>query len=184
MRHQNIHFTVQYQKGKLNQADFVSRRAKPLNKIPLNEQNELNDLNKLLFMLHTTPIIDHTGMDRIVTETKNDQVLTELSKIVLRGQKWIPKNAEPELYKFRQILPEISITSKGILLKSDSIIHPKSLQITAIELAHRGNHPRQNGIEKRLRYHFFFYNMKDQTRKQKNHSKHILYLKNVGTLLL
>ena len=73
MRHQDIHFTVQYQKGKLNQADFVSRRAKPLNKIPLNEQNELNDLN---FMLHTTPIIDHIGMDRIVTETKNDQVLT------------------------------------------------------------------------------------------------------------
>ena len=162
MRHQDIHFTVQYQKGKLNQADFVSRRAKPLNKIPLNEQNEVNDLNKLLFVLHTTPIIGHIGMDRIVTETKNDQVLKELSKIVQRGQKWIPKNAEPELYKFRQILPEISITSKGILLKSGRIILPKSLQITAIELAHRGNHPRQNGIEKRLRYHFFFYNMKDQ----------------------
>ena len=39
------------------------------------------------------------------------------------------------------------------------MILPESLHEQAIELAHRGSHPRQSGIEHRLRYHFFFHNM-------------------------
>ena len=62
MRHQDVQFNVIYQKGMLNQTDFLSRRGKPLHKIPVEEQNELNDLNNLLYMLHTTPIIDHISI--------------------------------------------------------------------------------------------------------------------------
>ena len=37
MRHQDIRFQVVFQKGKLNQADFLSRRGKPLQRIPKHE---------------------------------------------------------------------------------------------------------------------------------------------------
>ena len=54
---------------------------------------------------------------------------------------------------------EITITGNGILFKGDRIILPTSLQEKAIALAHRGTHPGQSGLERRLRYHFFFHSM-------------------------
>ena len=61
--------------------------------------------------------------------------------------------------KFQQILPELTLTANKIILKSERIILPNSLQNMAIELAHRGSHPGQSGIERRLRSHFFFHDM-------------------------
>ena len=159
MRHQDIRFNVFYQKGKLNQTDFISRRGKPLHKIPVDEQNELNDLNNLLYMLHTTPIIDHISISTISTETQSDSILKELTKIIEKGQTWIPKTADTKLRKFQQILPELTLTANKIVLKSERIVLPNSLQNRAIELAHRGSHPGQSGIERRLRSHFFFHDM-------------------------
>ena len=159
MRHQDIQFNVVYQKGKLNQTDFLSRRGKPLCKIPAEEQNELNDLNNLLYMLHTTPIIDHISLAKISSETVQDTTLKELTKIIEKGQSWIPKSADTALKKFQQILPELTLTANKIILKSERIILPNSLQHVAIELAHRGSHPGQSGIERRLRSHFFFHDM-------------------------
>lgn len=160
MRHQDINFEVIYQKGKVNQTDFISRRAKPLDKVPASEQDELNDLNNLLYLLHTTPVIDHIGLAAISTETKKDETLKQLAAIVKSGKTWIPKESSPELKKFKEILPEITLTSNQILLKSERIILPESLHDTAIQLAHRGSHPAQSGIERRLRSHFFFHGMK------------------------
>ena len=159
MRHQDVQFNVIYQKGMLNQTDFLSRRGKPLHKIPVEEQNELNDLNNLLYMLHTTPIIDHISIAKLSSETAKDNTLKELIKIIERGQSWIPKSADTALKKFQQILPELTLTANKIVLKSERIILPNSLQDMAIELAHRGSHPGQSGIERRLRSHFFFHDM-------------------------
>ena len=39
---------------------------------------------------------------------------------------------------------------------------PDKLQRTAIELAHRGAHPGQSGLARRLRYHFFFHGMTER----------------------
>ena len=159
MRHQDVRFQVLYQKGKLNQTDFVSRRGKPLKEIPLDEQNELNDLNNLLYMLHTTPVMDQISISAISTETQSDPVLSKLVKIIKDGQTWIPKDANTELKKFQQILPELTLTANQIILKAERIVLPKNLQTLAIELAHRGSHPGQSGIERRLRSHFFFHEM-------------------------
>ena len=45
------------------------------------------------------------------------------------------------------------------------MVLPKSLQSLAIELAHRGSHPERSGIERCLRYHFFFHNMFDKVKE-------------------
>ena len=60
------------QAGKKNITDHMSRNAKPIDKLLLDQQSEANDLNSLLYVLHTTPIIDHTGLDTIAKETTSD----------------------------------------------------------------------------------------------------------------
>ena len=160
MRHQDIRFEVKYQKGKLNQTDYLSRRGKPIGKVPVKEQKEVQDLNNLLYTLHTTPIIDYISLATISRETAKDETLAQLIKIVKKGDTWLPKNCSSNLRKFKEILPEITITNNEILLKAERMILPESLQERAIQLAHRGSHPGQSGIERRLRSHFFFHNMK------------------------
>ena len=72
LRHQDVMFTVTYQKGKANQTDFISRRAKPLEHVPIEEQKEVDDLNNLLYILHTTPVLDKLGLGTIATHTLDD----------------------------------------------------------------------------------------------------------------
>ena len=60
------------------------------------------------------------------------------------------------------MLSEITLTGNGILLKSERIILPESLHDDVIKLAHRGNHPGISGLERRLRSHFFFFNMQEK----------------------
>ena len=165
LRHQDIPYVVEYRKGKLNQSDYVSRHSKPLSKIVKEERKECEEFNNLLYTLHSTPVMDHIGLSRIAKETAADPTLTKIQNYVRSGQNWIPKEDGPEIKKFKQILPELTITGNGILLKDDRIILPDNLQRTAIELAHRGAHPGQSGMERRLRHHFFFHNLYKKVEK-------------------
>ena len=159
MRHQDVRYQVVYQKGSQNRTDYISRHAKPLTKLPLNEQTEATDLNNLLYTLHTTPIIDRITLAKISSETAKDETLSNLRTIVEKGQTFIPKSANESLSRFQPILPQITVTGNGILLKDERMILPKSLHLEAIKLAHQGSHTGQSGIQRRLRYHFFFHDM-------------------------
>ena len=123
------------------------------------EQEEAEELNNLLYMLHSMPVMDSIGIGNIAMHTKMDETLTELAKIIQNGRKWIPKTSHPKVRRFEQLIPEITIAGNGIMLKGERIILPESLQDAAIQLAHRGSHLGQSGIERRLRYHFFFHDM-------------------------
>ena len=166
MRHQDIQYKVEYQRGSSNQADYMSRRGKPLNSISKDEQKETEDLNNLLYTLHTTPIMDKIGLKEIAEETEKDVTLRQISKMIKNNKNWIHKSEDKNLQRFSQILPEITITGNGILLKGDRIILPTSLQATAITLAHRGSHPQQSSMEHRLRAHFFFHDMKTKVAEE------------------
>ena len=159
LRHQDVPYSLEYRKGKLNQSDYLTRHAKPLNKVSVEEQREPEELNNLLYALHSTPVMDHIGLSTIASQTAADRVLKRICKFVKAGQTWIPKEEETAVQKFKQILSELTLTGNGILLKGDRIVLPESLQETAIELAHRGAHPGQSGMERRLRFHFFFHDM-------------------------
>ena len=166
MRHQDIDYVVLYQKGIANQTDYISRKTKPLKLISKEEIEESNDLNNLLYMLHVTPIMDYIGIGEIAKATHNDETLSELGKIIQKGQRWIPKSASEKLAKFKQILPELTKMSNGVILKGERIILPEKLQETAINLAHRGSHPGISGLERRLRYHFFFHDLQKKVQEQ------------------
>ena len=157
-RNQDIKFKVIYQKGKTNQTDFLSRRAAPMR--DCSEEKERSEgINNLLYALHTTPIIDRITLKAIAEETASDRVLMKLQKIVKASQTYIPNHEDEDLLKFKPILPEITITGNGILLKGERIILPENLQNLAMELCHQGSHPMQCSMERRLRFHFFFHNM-------------------------
>ena len=159
MRHQDIRYKVVYRKGKANSCDYLSRHATPWKHVPEQEQTEAADLNNLLYTLHTTPIIDRITLAGIAHATSDDGVLIKLRDMIKQGKTHMPKSAREELKLFTKILPEITVTGNGILLKGERIILPQSLQAEAIKLAHQGSHTGQTGILRRLRYHFFFHGM-------------------------
>ena len=154
LRHQEIRFSVQFQPGRDNQADTLSRNAKDISKLPLHEQNEAEDLNNLLYVLHSTPLMDRISIASIANATSEDETLNQLRTIILKGQTWIPNTAAQSLQRYRSILPEITVTANGILCKGDRLILPSSLQSLAIKLCHQGSHPGQSAMQRRLRTHF------------------------------
>ena len=162
LRHQDINYFIEYQRGKANQSDYLSRHGKPFSTLPENEQLEADELHNLLYMLHTTPVMDQLGISSISKYTEEDPTLSELLKIVKSGKTWIPKTSSKKLQKFGPILSEITITGNNILLKSDRLILPEKLQKQVLQLAHKGSHPGISSMERRLRSHFFFHDMKSK----------------------
>jgi hypothetical protein len=103
LRHQDIRFTVVYQLGKINQADYLSRHAKPIEKLPTSQQGEADDLNNLLYTLHITPIMDHIGISEIAKSTASDRTLAYILDLIKMGRTWIPKDAPTKAMQQRNI---------------------------------------------------------------------------------
>ena len=164
LKHQDIPFVVEYQKGKLNQSDYLSRHAKDFSLMPDVQQKEADEFSNLLYTLHTTPVVDHISLARISKQTEMDEVLSKLAEIIRKGSLDVGRNQDARLKKFKPILSELSLTGNGIILKGERMVLPESLQGMAIEFAHRGLHPGRAGIERRLRYHFFFHGMYDKVK--------------------
>ena len=137
----------------------MSRHARNISHLPIEQRKECNEINNLLYALHTTQIIDHITLATIAIQTKQDKTLSKIQDYLKKGYSKIPQNASKEVKKFGPILPELTIVANGIIFKDDRIVLPEALQQLAIELAHRGSHPGQSGIERRLRFHFFFHGM-------------------------
>ena len=93
----------------------MSRHAKLITMIPKEEQNEADDLNNLLYLLHTTPVVDYIGLATIAQRTKEDPVLNGLSRIGINGKMWISKSSPAKLQKFEQIIPEMLYYLQEIL---------------------------------------------------------------------
>jgi hypothetical protein len=144
--------------------DHQPLHSKPLQKLPQSEQAEADDLNNLLYMLHTTPVLDCIDYARIAQCTK-DQTLARIRELINQGLTWIPKTETIEVQRFKSILPQLTVTGNGIILKDERIVLPEKLQEMAIQIAHRGAHPGQSGLERRLRYHFFFHDMNKKVKE-------------------
>ena len=59
LRHQDIVLSVEFQKGKINPVDYLSRKGKPSAQIPTEQQKQADDIKNVLYMLNTTPIIEN-----------------------------------------------------------------------------------------------------------------------------
>ena len=110
LRHQDIRFTVNYLCGKVNQSDYLSRHAKPIEKLPREEQTEV------------ASAIDCMGIGAIVQATSEDQTLQKIATLIKNGQTWIPKTQPSKVQHLRHIFPQLTLTGNGIIL--DERNHP------------------------------------------------------------
>ena len=78
LRHQDIRFCVNYQKGQNNPADYLSQHALSWDLLNMFEKKESDDSTNLLYALHVTPVIDAIGIKEIAEHTTKDPVLYEL----------------------------------------------------------------------------------------------------------
>ena len=157
--HQDIRFVVTYQRGKVNQSDYLSRHAKPI--AALHQEELLKQMTSIIPCTYFKP---HQPSIAWVSEQLHkppteDHTLQKIATLIKKGQSWIPKTELAEVQRFRPILPQITVTENGIILKDEMIIVPTKFQERAIELAHKGAHPGQERLKRRLRYHFFFHGM-------------------------
>ena len=126
LRHQDIRFRVNYQKGQYNPADYLSQHALSWDLLTKFEKKESDDLANLLYTLHVTPVIDAISIKEIAKHTTKDPVLNELKGLIKSGKNYIPKN-KPCLNPYHEILSEITYVADGTLLKQDKIILPETL---------------------------------------------------------
>ena len=78
---------------------------------------QANDLNNLLYMLHATPVTDNIGLGQIAVETGKDQTLSKIKEKLAKGNRWIHKSDTKEVAQFKEILPELTVTANGLILK-------------------------------------------------------------------
>ena len=80
-------------------------------------------------------------------QASEDVDLLQLRKYIMDGKTYIRKTESEKLQKFQKILHELTLTGNKIIFKEERIVLPEKLHEEAIQLAHRGEHPGQSGIE-------------------------------------
>ena len=124
---QNYEFTIRYQKGSMNIADFVSRiRKDDNNKYAEDAEIYVNFITK-----NSIPIC--MSLAEIQSCSENDEVISAIKKALFTNR-W--DDPLVKIYsKFKYELCE----SNSIILKENKIVLPKSLHEKAIEIVHRGH---------------------------------------------
>ena len=162
LRHQDIDFQVTWRKGKDNPADFLSRHAVPLEKLPRYIRKETKEFEKTIWFIQFSPYTEAISMDRIIHMTKNDLVLCKLMESIQKG--YIHKS-DRELKPYQKVFDKLTISDEGLILKEDRIVLPAKLHGDALTKAHQGSHPGINSLKRRLRAHFWFPSLNEEAER-------------------
>ena len=131
LRHQDINYTVVYQPGRTNRADFLSRHATSWKSVPAAWKEETKELEKTVWFLNFSPYSEAVSLPKIIQETKKDKTLQQLVVYCKKG--YIPKDAGDKWKQFRHSLDEITMSDSGFLMKGEKIILPQSLWALVID---------------------------------------------------
>lgn len=151
LRHQDTPFEITWDAGQNNPADYLSRHAQSLSKVPREWQNEADELDRTVFWLKHSPYTEAISLDKIRNKTKTDTTLSTLKRYIRKG--YIPKSNE-SLQAYRKFFDQLTIAN-GFIMKQDKIILPQSLWDLAIDKAHKGHHPGISLLKSRIRKHFW-----------------------------
>ena len=137
--------------------------AIPLHKLRQRIAEETKERQKLLFLLHNTPLFSIAITRECLHEAQlNDTNLTRLRHFIAINQ---PPHNDPTLREYYRLFSELSIEN-DIIYRGNQIFLPKSLQQEAISQAHEGSHPGQDAIKHRLRTPFWFSGMDNAIKLQ------------------
>ena len=152
LRHQDLDYTVRWEKGLENRADYLSRHALPLECITKEERDETEELEKTIWFLQFSPYTEAISIERLIQATQDDTTLRKLKKQLKKG--YITK--DKEMAPYAKVFNQLSISDSGLILKEEKIILPSKLVNTAIKKAHKGSHPGMSSMKRRIRSHFWF----------------------------
>ena len=131
MRLQGYNFTVVYEPGKNNPADYLSRH-------PVEYSAGLN-VNKCEIAIeavvrHDLP--DAVTLEELVKATEKDNQLEVLKKCIERG--CVESSEKLTVREYAQVFKELSC-GRGVVLRGDKIVIPQSLRGKIVSLAHEGH---------------------------------------------
>ena len=153
LRHQDIKYTVVFQAGSSNRADFLSRRAMRLDRVPTEWTDEAKELEKTIWFLNLSPYSEAVSLPNIIEETAADKLLRKLKGHLKRG--FIPGRDKKELGCFVKVWGDLTVSDAGLVLKGEKIVLPESLWQLAVDKAHQGGHPGMSRMKARIRNHFW-----------------------------
>ena len=151
LRLQEFDFTISHIKGTVNPADFLSRH-------PLDIKTKTDKITEQ----YVNFVQNHACPEAILLQEIRDKPKNDITfqKVISKMQnKREEINIEnKELKILLNLIPELTLTPDGILLKQNRIVIPNELQHRVIELAHENHF----GIAKTmalLRENIYFVNM-------------------------
>ena len=138
MELQRYRFTVEYQLGKTNPADYASRHP-PIN----NEGDETNtDVDAYVSYLVKIAVPKAMSLSEIKSATKSDLLMKAVISCLQTGRWYIlpPGVSLTELSRYENVKSELTYNSDhNILLKSNPIVIRTTLQERIVHLAHEGH---------------------------------------------
>ena len=152
LRHQDIDYTVIWEKGATNAADYLSRHAMPLKHLPADIEDETKELEKTVWFLQYSPYTEAVSITQLIEQTKKDPLLSSLKKYIRKG--YLPK-PKRKLRAYAKVWDQLTILDSGLIMKGEKIVLPKTMIKAAIEKAHQGGHPGMTTMKRRLRTHFW-----------------------------
>ncbi|XP_057310697.1 uncharacterized protein LOC130648659 [Hydractinia symbiolongicarpus] len=127
---QAYRFTVKYEKGTSNPADFNSRH--PLQMTHADEEEGIEE-TQFVNAIVSNNVPDALTEHIIQKATNEDTTLSRLKYCILKTG-YIPETAK-DLAAYRAVFGELSVANQ-VVLRGTRIVLPQSLQPTVIELAH------------------------------------------------
>ena len=125
-------FTVKYQPGAKNPADFMSRYT---HRIP----EETNTAEVYAHYLAENAVPKSVAMDQIKADTKKDDVL-QMTAALIRSQEWYTVQNYEQFTALARAKDELTVSAENdFIMKGHLIIIPTSLRQRVVELAHEGH---------------------------------------------
>ena len=131
-------FTVTYQPGKSNPADYASRH--PVDVATVDEYDETAETEHNVAYIARNTVPKAMTLKEVELATSQDRVLQAVMACIMSGR-WHqpPSNVSlAELCRYENVKNEL-ICTDTVLLKSNRIVVPATLQNRTVEIAHEGH---------------------------------------------
>ena len=131
LRLQAYNFTIRYEPGRNNPADWMSRH--PVGKC----QDTTSQIDEYINFVISHTVPKAMSVEEVRQETSVDPLMQEVIKRIQLGN-WNDPTDDPDLRSFRNIHAELSCLD-NVVLRGTRLVLPRILQHRAVNLAHEGH---------------------------------------------
>ncbi|KAK7112338.1 hypothetical protein V1264_011807 [Littorina saxatilis] len=141
LRLQSYNFTLQYQPGSKNPADFLSRHPVQASDAQSTHASKVAEEYIRFLIDHTIP--KAMTLAEVAAATSNDKTLLAVINAIQYNQ-WHPPTDtavnSSAFQIFKRVRDELSVSEEhGILLRNQRIVIPQALQQRTVDIAHEGH---------------------------------------------